>query len=151
MADAGGGMGLVAALMALASLGGCVSIDARGTTGALACRPGETRQDVAQLFFGRNIGQTVGVSEADFTRFLDEVVTPRFPDGLTVLESQGRWLYRGVDYHEPGKVVLLILRRADDRAKVREIAAAYEGRFRQDAVLIETHPACVELHIAAKR
>jgi len=141
-----GALGVIGAL----ALGGCISVDARGTTGALACKPGETRQDVVQMVFGRNIGQTVGVSEDDFTRFLDEAVTPRFPDGLTVQESQGRWLHNGVDYHEPGKVLTLILARPGDRAKVREVAAAYEARFRQDAVLIIARPACVEFHMPAK-
>ena len=136
--------------IAIAPLGGCVSIEARGAIAGLACAPGETRQDVAQMFFGRNIGETVGVSEEDFARFLDEVVTPRFPDGLTVQDSQGRWLYKGVDYHEPGKVLSLILVHPGDRAKVREIAAAYEAQFRQDAVLIISRPSCVEFHMAAK-
>ncbi len=142
--------GIISALAFAPLLGGCVSIDAHATGPALACAPGETRQDVAQMAFGRNIGQTVGVSEEDFTRFLDEVVTPRFPDGLTVQDGQGRWLYKGVDYHEPSKVVTLILSRPGDRAKVREIAAAYESRFRQDSVLIVSRPACVEFHMAAK-
>jgi hypothetical protein len=139
--------GFAIALVALAPLSGCVSVDAQRTD-ALACRPGETRQEIAQLIFGRNIGQTLGVSEADFVRFLDEEVSPRFPDGLTLQESQGRWLYKGVDYHEPGKVLTLILRNgSDDRRKVDEIAAAYERRFRQDAVLSMIHPACVSFHL----
>lgn len=140
----------VAALaVAALALSGCVSIDARGIKTALACPAGETSQDVAEMAFGRSIGQQVGVSEAEFDRFLDEVVTPRFPDGLTVQDSQGRWLYQGVDYREPGKVVTLILRSPGDRAKLAEIAAAYEARFRQDAVLIMTRPTCVRLHMAA--
>jgi hypothetical protein len=125
-------------------LGGCVGINSN--LAVSSCPAGETRQPVAEMIFGRNIGQQVGVSEADFTRFLDEEVTPRFPDGLTVQESQGRWLYKGVDYHEPGKVVTLILRRADDRPKLAAIASAYEARFHQDAVLIMTRPTCVSFH-----
>jgi hypothetical protein len=139
------------AVAAALALGGCVSVDAHRTTAALACPPGQTSQDVVQLIVGRNIGQTLGVSEEDFVRFLDEEVSPRFPDGLTVQDSQGRWLYDGVLYKEPGKMLTLILRGPDDRRKVDEIATAYERRFRQDAVLIVSHPACIELHMAAKR
>jgi hypothetical protein len=140
------------ALGALAlAVSGCVAIDARGTKTALACPAGEQSQDVAQMFFGRNIGQQLGVSDEDFTRFLDEVVTPRFPDGLTVQESQGRWLYKGIDYHEPSKVVTLSLKTPADRAKLAEIAAAYETRFHQDAVLIMTRPSCVLLHMGSGR
>ena len=139
-----------AAAVALAAgalaLSGCIAVDARGIKTAIVCPAGEQSQDVAQMAFGRNIGQTVGVSEDDFTRFLDEVVTPRFPHGLTVQDSQGRWLYNGVDYHEPGKVVTLILQAPGDRAELAEIAAAYEARFHQDAVLIMTRPTCVLFH-----
>jgi len=137
------------ALAALA-LTGCVSVNA-ASTGALACPAGETRQEVAELIFGRNIGQELGVSEADFTRFLDEDVTPRFPDGLTVWNEEGRWLYKGVLYKEPGKVMMLILRGPGDRAKLAEIAAAYERRFNQDSVLIRTRPECVVFHMGPGR
>jgi hypothetical protein len=137
---------LAPVLVATFALGGCVGVN--GNIAASACPAGETRLPVAEMVFGRNIGREVGVSEADFTRFLDEEVTPRFPDGLTVQESQGRWLYKGVDYHEPGKVVTLILRRVQDQPKLAEIAGAYEARFHQDAVLIMTRQTCVFFHYA---
>jgi len=139
----GRGLALAGLLLALA---GCISVS---ETRGLACAAGETRQQSAQLFFGRNIGHTLGVSEADFTRFLDEEVSPRFPDGLTVSDDQGRWLFKGEVFKEPGKRLDLILTgKADDRRKLDEIATAYETRFHQDAVLIVVHPACVVFHLA---
>lgn len=125
-------------------LTGCIAIDAKGgPVEAVACSAGEARQDVAQMIFGRNVGQTLGVSEADFSRFLDEEVTSRFPGGLTVQDSQGRWLDGGVEEREPGKVVTLVLSHSGDRAKLADIAQAYERRFQQHAVLVMVHPACV--------
>ena len=136
-----------AGTMAAFLLTGCVAVNANVATSS--CPAGETRQEVADLHFGRNIGQELGVSEADFIRFLDEEVTPRFPDGLTVQDSQGRWLYKGVLYKEPGKVLTLILRDGSaDRPKLAAIAQAYERRFRQDSVLIRTHRECVFFHMA---
>ena len=43
----------------------------------------------AELVFGRSSDDAAhpSVSEADFTRFLDKEVTPRFPDGLTVIDA----------------------------------------------------------------
>ena len=32
------------------------------------------------------------VSEAEFQKFLDREITPRFPDGLTVYEADGQFL-----------------------------------------------------------
>lgn len=135
----------IAATALLLSLTGCISVTADRPA---ACPTGEIHRQIAELVFGRNIGQTMGVSEADFTRFLDEEVSPRFPDGLTVSDSQGRWLYKGETFKEPGKRLTLILAAPDDRRKIGEIAQAYERRFHQDAVLTLIHPACVSFWLA---
>jgi hypothetical protein len=101
---------------------------------------------VAELVFGRNIGDSLGVSEADWNRFLDEEVTPRFPDGLTVLSASGQWrdTERGNVVQEPSKVLVLVLGdKAKDKPRVIEIAAAYKQRFKQQSVLTMLRPACV--------
>ena len=54
------------------------------------CRLGKPQQ-VAELMFGRKIGDRIGVSEAQWARFLDREITPRFPDGLTVIDTRGQW------------------------------------------------------------
>src|SRR5207302_9456152 len=75
-----------------------------------ACPAGQEYRHTAQLFFGRNVGDKSGVSEADFRRFVDEELTPRFPDGLTVLDGGGQW--RGDEnrlIREASKVVLIVL------------------------------------------
>jgi hypothetical protein len=137
----------------LLSLAGCLSVDAQGASvAASGCSSGEVRQQVAHVFMGRNIGQTLGVSEEDFARFLDREVAPRFPDGYTVQDGQGRWLYEGVVYKEPSKVLMLILPgKVDDRKRLGEIAAAYEDQFRQDAVLTQVSSACVSFWLPKDR
>src|SRR5690242_10421816 len=60
-----------------------------------------------ELYFGRNIPTGGTVSESDWQKFVDEVVTPRFPDGLTVLDADGQW--RGKDgsiAREESKVIV---------------------------------------------
>jgi hypothetical protein len=111
----------------------------------LPCGPAETRY-AAQLFFGRAIGTEGEVSEAEFQDFLAAAVTPSFPDGLTVIDSQGQWkdATTGAPVRERSKVVTILF---DDPAAVRPrldaIADAYKQRFRQDAVAIVIAPACV--------
>ena len=140
----------LAVALAAAPLAACVAINATGSA-VSTCPAGEDHRQIAELVFGRNIGQTLGVSEADFTRFLDEEVSPRFPDGLTVSDSQGRWLYKGVVFNEPGKRLTLVLPgKPDDRRKLGEIAAAYETKFHQDAVLTMVHSACVSFWLLKK-
>ena len=97
--------------------------------------------------FGRNIGQQLGVSDEDWRKFLDEDVTPRFPDGFSVMDVQGQWRASdGTLIHEPSKVLYLILDGGpDDPAKIANIRDAYKRRFKQESVLLVTRPACVSL------
>jgi len=132
----------LAALVATLALAGCVSVD---VDASLTCDDGLTSATTAELVFGRNIGGALGVSEADWKTFLDQEVTPRFPDGLTVLDAAGQW--RGVSgaiVAEPAKVLLLVLGGAPGEAeKIEAIRAAYKARFRQESVLLIQRPACV--------
>ena len=52
--------------------------------------PGEQKQ-VAELIFGRKIGDRVAVTETKWSRFVDQEITPRFPDGLSVVDARGQW------------------------------------------------------------
>ncbi len=92
-----------------------------------------------ELYFGRNIPTGGTVSESDWQKFVDEVVTPRFPDGLTVLDADGQW--RGKDgsiAREESKVIVLLYPRKDRKAmnaKIEEIRTEYKKRFAQEAVM----------------
>jgi hypothetical protein len=92
-----------------------------------------------ELYFGRNIPTGGTVSESDWQKFVDEVVTPRFPDGLTVLDADGQW--RGKDgsiAREESKVIVLLYPRKNRKAmnaKIEEIRAEYKKRFAQEAVM----------------
>lgn len=99
----------------------------------------------AELFFGRFIGDKLGVSDAEWSRFVDEEATPRFPAGLTVLDAVGQ--YRGADgglVKEPSKVLFLLFAPDDAAApaKAAEIAEAYKRRFQQESVLTVLRSAC---------
>jgi hypothetical protein len=125
-------------------LGGCAHFPSANARSPGACAPGETRVEVAHLIFGRNIGATLGVSDADFARFLDEEVTPRFPDGLTVLDGEGQWRDGQTLVKEPSKLLIVTLAgRPGERAALEAIREAYKVRFRQQAVMILTEPGCV--------
>jgi len=96
--------------------------------------------------FGRKVGNRVGVSEAQWTRFLDREITPRFPDGLTVLDAHGQWRdsERNRIVREPSKLVQIVLPgKAEDTDRLNEIAEAYKKQFRQQSVGIIVRGACV--------
>src|SRR5215210_5009412 len=62
-----------------------------------------------RLFCGRSIPGGGSVSDEEWTAFVDGVVTPRFPDGLTIWRADGQW--RGKDgtlVHEPVMVIEIL-------------------------------------------
>ena len=71
------------ALIALA-LAGCASAPAP------SCAPGQQAMRAELLYFGTATPRGT-VSPEDWRHFVDEVVTPRFPDGLTVWPAGGQW------------------------------------------------------------
>ena len=106
-----------------------------------------SEKPTAELVFARVSEQAPGVSEAQFALFLREEIKPRFPDGLTVVDAQGRWtLPAGPAIHSPSKVVTVVLRGGDDeRAKLEAVRAAYMRRYHQTSVLLMDRANCVAL------
>lgn len=132
-----------------AALGAAVIL-AFGLTAARAvasgCPDGLSDRLVVEVLFGRNIGQRIGVSEAQFRRFLDTEVTPRFPNGFTLFDTYGQ--YRSSPerplVREPGKLLLIALDdETSDLPKVRALIDAYKVRFRQQSVGLFTRRTCV--------
>jgi hypothetical protein len=128
------------AAAALSALAGCASVPG----GCFAV--GEKAQLTAEILFGRNIGDRHGVTGARWADFVNGVVTPRFPEGFTVLDGAGQWrdAKRGHVVRERSK--LLVITNVDDparRERVHEIMQIYKQRFAQDSVLSIVRPACV--------
>lgn len=118
-------------------------------TGALAspisCSVGLHRATTAELFFGRNVEDNGVVSEADWGRFVDAEVTPRFPDGLSVNDVYGQWRNpTGAFVREQSKALFLVLSGApDERQKLDLVRNAYKARFHQESVMLVEQQACV--------
>ena len=126
--------GLVAGLTALAVFG-CARTPVSTRPGSSpATHP--TPLIVDQLYFGRNIPTGGSVSDSAWYRFLDEVVTPRFPGGFGTLRNEGQWRYAdGRIQREPGFTLELFYEPgtvAD--STVEAIAREYVRRFNQEAV-----------------
>ncbi len=95
--------------------------------------------------FGRNIGGKLGVTESRWTKFLNDEIVSRFPNGLTVIDAAGQWREPAHKrlIREPSKMVMILS--AEDRLqeKIDGIVEAYKRRFRQDSVGVVIRPACV--------
>jgi hypothetical protein len=95
----------------------------------------------AELFFGRSLPSGGEVSEAEWQRFVDDEITPRFPDGLTIMDAQGQWKDTSGIVRERAKHLLILLP-GGDTGKLDAVRAAYKSRFHQEAVLLVDSTVC---------
>ena len=128
---------VVIALVALALL-------ACGDEGEEPCPEGSDRYAEYQLFFGRSAADGREVSDEEWAEFLAEVVTPRFPAGLTVLDAAGQWRDdSGTIQRERSKVLWILAAPGEETLRlIDEISQEYERRYNQDAVLRIHGTAC---------
>lgn len=127
-------------LLFLVSLAGC------GTMNVGPCS-GDGQRAVQELLYFGTEKPSGHVTPEDWAQFLGEIVTPRFPEGLSVWQASGQWRSAsGEVIREPSYVLSLV--HSDDAAPnkaVQDIVASYKTRFQQKAVLrIKAHT-CVSL------
>jgi hypothetical protein len=138
---------LIAAAIATGTLGPSTASSAAeaGTAPVAACPAPLQAWTQIDLYFGRNIGGRGLVNERMFRSFLAEEVTPRFPDGLSVIEVAGQFRDDRLGIvREPTKLlVLLVPDRAAVARKVAAVVDRYKRRFRQRSVLRTERPICL--------
>lgn len=131
------------ALAAAAALGACAEQEVIERE---ACAPPAEERIVADMYFGRNIGGELGVSEDAWDAFVGAEITPRFPGGLTVADAEGQWrdTETGAVVREPSKRLTLFLTdEVRDRDALEAIADAYKAQFQQQAVALVVERSCV--------
>ena len=123
-----------------------ISLSGAAHAQLIECRGAQKPQHVAELIFGRSIDGRLEGSEEQWLKFLDEEITPRFPDGLTVYDAAGQWWDKATNriIREPSKIVLIVLPGKDeDLARLNEVVEAYKRSFGQQSVGMILRPACV--------
>jgi Protein of unknown function (DUF3574) len=98
-----------------------------------------------ELFFGLSRPGGV-VTEGEFKAFVDAYVTPRFPDGLTLLSGVGQFRDAGgTIVVEGSKLLILLYPRRDREAdrKIEQIRRDYKRAFQQQSVLRADDLSCV--------
>jgi len=91
-----------------------------------------------RLYFGRNVAQTLGVTDSAWAVFVTDVVSAQLPNGFTFWAATGEW--RGADgrsTREPRFVLEVVhpARSATTEAAIVAIIAEYKKRFSQESVL----------------
>ena len=96
-----------------------------------------------ELFFGtaKRLG---AVTPDEFTAFLDSVITPRFPEGLTVTKAEGQFTAEdGALIKEDSYVVVLLYPLDGQKAsslRIDEIRREYMRQHQQESVLRADDP-----------
>ena len=110
-----------------------------------ACPEGTDPFVEHQLFMGRGSESGEVVDDAAWAAFLGETVTPRFPDGLTVLDAQGQWRDSDGLIQQERSKLLVILAPPDGDAMplIDEVSDEYKRRFNQESVLHVVEDTCV--------
>lgn len=97
------------------------------------------------LYFGLGLKDGGEVGDAEWRHFLADTVSPRFPDGLTVIPATGQWrdpnaVDAGV-VSEPTRIVVIVHPQTPAAVEaIGEIKRVYVKRFRQDSVLQTDQP-----------
>jgi hypothetical protein len=120
------------------ALAGCASAP------ATRCAAGQQLMRSERLYFGTAMPHAT-VSPEDWRGFVDAVVTPRFPNGLTAWPASGQWRSADGTVLREASWVLEIVHEPDaaSDAAIGEIVAAYKTRFQQESVLRVSGDACV--------
>lgn len=92
-----------------------------------------------ELYFGLTKRDGSTMTDVEWSRFVDEVITPRFPDGFTVVDGRGQWRNReGRVVKESSRVFIVVYPKKQRRPagqKLDEIRDEYKKRFDQESVL----------------
>jgi hypothetical protein len=108
------------------------------------CKRGEQAAIQDSLYFGTGTPHGA-VTPEEWAEFLEHTVTPRFPQGLTVLQASGQWRASGGPIVRESTHVLLLVHPDDAQSEtsIAAIVAAYRTTFQQNSVLRVTANACV--------
>jgi hypothetical protein len=143
-------------LLVLTLAAGCIHRPAPASPTAVAptlsgdpAHPGHTTGWVdTKLYFGLGPMDEPGkgISESAWRAFLDKEVTPRFPDGLSVIDVYGQWQGKEEKAPERIRTKLLIIDYPDvqeNRDKIEAIRAAWKRLTGDQSVMRVTEPADV--------
>ncbi len=86
----------------------------------------------SEIYFGLRLADGKLVSEEQWSKFLVEIVVPRFPDGLTVIDAAGRSATSagaGSQINTTRILVVVHPNSVDAAARLGEIKSEYRKRF----------------------
>jgi len=125
-------------------LSGCVAPQPQKSVIAPVCAVGDAMTQTT-LYFGLNRPAGPVITASEWQTFIDNDVTPRFKDGLSVFEARGQWLGNDGKLARENSKALLLIHAADSESdkQIEALRSIYKQRFSQDSVMRVDAPSCV--------
>lgn len=112
--------------------------------GTQPCGAGQNKRVSETLYFGTGTpnGQ---VSDKQWQNFVADVITPRFPQGLSIWTAYGQWQSAAGNIIQEDSYVLNVIHDGQPASDVAiaEVMNNYKQQFRQEAVLRVESAVCV--------
>lgn len=137
---------IMAMVAAVVVLSGCVAPTQQAVSlkPVTQCSLGEAMIQTT-LYFGLNrpVGPTITATE--WQTFVDQQVTPRFKEGLSVFDAKGQWLGNDGKLVRENSKALMLLHTADvtSEQNITALRSHYKQQFAQDSVMRVDAPVCV--------
>lgn len=124
---------------------GAAEADVAPSRPSITCPTSSTVMARLELLFGMSRKDAAPVSDAEWQSFVDQEVTPRFPDGLTIVQAYGQWRNgSGVIIKEYSRVLMIWYQpKPESEVSIEAIREAYKARFRQESVMRVDGLSCV--------
>lgn len=129
-------------------LSGCVDRPAHTDTTIAkvsppACIKGEPMAQTT-LYFGLNRPHGPAISPVEWQSFVDNDVTSRFKEGLTVIDAKGQWLGNDDRVAKESSKALVLIHKNDKDADIEALRTRYKQQFAQESVMRVDTPVCVD-------
>jgi len=125
-------------------LSGCTGVTNTPVKTPAPCVVGDTMTQ-STLYFGLNRPAGPEITVTEWQQFVDNDVTPRFRDGLTVFNANGQWLGNDGKLARESSKALMLIHGSDVESnnKVEKLRSTYQSRFNQDSVMRVDQQVCV--------
>ncbi|CFQ45124.1 DUF3574 domain-containing protein [Yersinia bercovieri] len=129
-------------------LSGCVdrpvhSDTATAKVSSPACIKGEPMAQTT-LYFGLNRPHGPAISTAEWHSFVDNDVTSRFKEGLTIIDAKGQWLGNDGRVAKESSKALVLIHKNDKDADIEALRSRYKQQFAQESVMRVDTNVCVD-------
>ncbi|CFR29441.1 DUF3574 domain-containing protein [Yersinia frederiksenii] len=107
------------------------------------CSSGEPMVQTT-LYFGLNRPHGPVITSVEWQSFVDNDVTSRFKEGLTVIDAKGQWLGNDGRVAKENSKALVLIHKNDRSADIDTVRSRYKQQFEQESVMRVDNSVCVD-------